>query len=487
MKWGLLVKLLKLRPLGLSVIALMAMASAAQALDAADFAGKVISIYATSMAPGEKVTFGPATVTGNDITYDGLTLTTPGADPVKLATKLKFVGVAEAADGSYTADALTFPDVDQTMEKTEITVKNITLKHLFVPNGKAPSIIDGSRVFRDASVGPISVVVDGKPVVSIDSISISNTLKPSQTDPALAEIDSAGTTSGLKVDMTGAKDQESLDQIKALGLQTVTGKSLEAMTWTLKDGHLNISEVSIDLDQIGKLKFGLEMTGYTPEFLQNLTTVSQAMVAGQSGGNSADQSKNTALLLGAAQTLFLNSMSLRFDDATITGRVLDYLAKKQGVSKQALIDQYVAALPAAMNDGSEMPPDLTHAMQAAVQKFLADPHSIEIKLAPKTPLGVLGIVGAAMAPANLADTIGLQLVVNDKQVTAADYVAPPVDTTAPQPADDTAAPADDTAAPADGSTAPADDTAAPATDATPAPAEESTGKNSDKLTSKHLH
>ena len=134
MKWGLLVKLLKLRPLGLSVIALMAMASAAQALDAADFAGKVISIYATSMAPGEKVTFGPATVTGNDITYDGLTLTTPGADPVKLATKLKFVGVAEAADGSYTADALTFPDVDQTMEKTEITVKNITLKHLFVPH-----------------------------------------------------------------------------------------------------------------------------------------------------------------------------------------------------------------------------------------------------------------------------------------------------------------------------------------------------------------
>ena len=140
-----------------------------------------------------------------------------------------------------------------------------------------------------------------------------------------------------------------------------------------------------------------------------------------------------------------------------------------------------------MNDGSEMPPDLTHAMQAAVQKFLADPHSIEIKLAPKTPLGVLGIVGAAMAPANLADTIGLQLVVNDKQVTAADYVAPPVDTSAPQPADDTAAPADDSAAPADGNAAPADDTAAPATDATPAPAEESTGKNSDKLTSKHLH
>ena len=86
MKWGLLVKLLKLRPLGLSAIALMAMASAAQALDAADFAGKVISIYATSMAPGEKVTFGPGTVSGNDITYDGLTLTTPGAGPVALTT-----------------------------------------------------------------------------------------------------------------------------------------------------------------------------------------------------------------------------------------------------------------------------------------------------------------------------------------------------------------------------------------------------------------
>ncbi len=263
------------------------------------------------------------------------------------------------------------------------------------------------------------------------------------------------------------------------------------MTWSLKDGHLNLSEISIDFDQVGKLKFGLDMTGYTPEFLQNLTAVSQSLVADQATANSADQSQKTAMLLAAAQTLFLNSTSLRFDDASITTRVLDYIAKQQGVTKEALINQLVATLPAEMNDGGSdsMPPAMLQTLQAAVQKFLTDPHSIEIKLAPKAPLGVLGIVAAAMAPANLADQIGLQLLVNDKPVSAADYVAPPVDTTAPKPSDDTSAPADDSAAPADNSAAPADDsTAAPADDSANAPAEESsTGANSDKLTAKHLH
>lgn len=471
---GTIVKLHQLRPLALSVVALVASASTALALDAKDFAAKLVGVYATSLPANETVAFGPATVSGNDITYDGITITVKGASepPSKLGTRLTFHGVTATADGGYTADTFSVPDVDYAFEGGSVSVKNIVLKHIVVPNGKAPNVLDSTRLFGDASVGPIVLTVDGTPAFSIESISVSNSFKPSQLDANLAEIDSNGVTSGMKFDMSGAKDQEALAQARALGLVTVTGKALETLTWTLKDGHINISEVSVDFDKVGKLKFALDFTGYTPQFMQNLNAVVQAAAAGGSGDASAQQQQQTAMLLASLQTLFLNSASLRFDDAAITGKLLDMAAKEQGVARDALVDQLVAQLPAQMNEGNSdpTPPAVVKMVQAAARAYLANPHSIELRLAPKAPLGVLGIVAAAMQPEALVDQIGLKVLVNDREITEAD-----------------AAKETGVAAPAEGAetTPPADQGAAAGSDAGAATGGNDAGAGSDRLTTPH--
>ena len=469
LEMGKTVTLMHLRPLALSVVALLATAPAAFALDANDFASKLKGVYAASMGTAVNLTLGAASVNGDVVTIDGATITEPSSpsNTLKLDAKLTFSGVSEQPDGSYLADTLTLPDGNFPFDGGSFSVKNIVLKHIFIPSGKAPNVLNTTRLVGDVSIGPMVLTIDNTPAFTIDGLSISNSFKPSQSDPALTEIDSNGLTSGLKFDMSQAKDQEALAQAKALDLVTVTGKMLETVTWTLKDGHVNLSEFSTDFDKIGKLKLALDFTGYTPEFLQNLTAVSQSL--GQLGSDSsANQQQATAMLLNSLQTLFLNSASIRFDDGSITDKLIDLGAKDAGVDRAAFIDALVAQIPAQMNEsGSEqVPVQMVQTMQAAARAYLNNPHSIEVKLAPKAPLGILGIVAAAMAPMNLADQIGLKILVDDHEVTPADAaketgVAPaaPAATDSSPGADSGAPAANDTGAPAatdgssDGSTA----------------------------------
>lgn len=414
---GTIVKLTHLRVTALSALAVLASAPAALALDANDFAAKLVATYAYSLPADAKVSLGAGTVSGNDITYDGISFTDKQGTK-SLPVKLQFSNVSEGSDGSYTADQLQLPDVDYSSEGSALSIKSIVFKQIYVPGDKTGSVLSGSRLFGAASIGPISLTVDGAKVLTMDSISVNNSYKPSQADANLAEIDSVASTGGLKIDLSSVKDADTAAQAKALGLQTLTGKIFESANWSLKDGHLDIAEVSVDLDKVGKTKFSIDVTGYTPDFLQTLSSVGQSFATSQSSGDSSASAAATGKLLQASQALFLNSVSLRFDDASITGRVLDMMAA--GAPRQTFVDALVAGIGEQAGSDNSLPPDVVKTMQAAARAYLTDPHSIELRIAPKTPLGVMGLIGAVMAPQDLADQVGLQILVNDKPITPAD-------------------------------------------------------------------
>jgi hypothetical protein len=468
------VKFVGARRAALGVFVSLALAPAAHAQDAGVFASKLGAIYS---AVGYDLKFGAATTNGSTITYDGLDMTFTGtgtpAYSYKLGSKLTFSGVKAGTDGSYTADSLTLPDMDFKVEDTEVSIKNIAFNHIYLPATKTPGMVDMAELIGDATIGPITVTASGAKAATIDQVTLKNAFTPAQGDAALSAIVANAVASGINVDLTAAKDPDSVAQAKALNLSTITGKGVEAFSWSLKDGHLNANEISLGFDNIGKIKFAFDITGYTPALLETLIGAEKSLAS--SGAGAADDSgKQTALLLGSLQSVFLNSVSLRYDDASITNKLLDYTAKQQNTTKDALIDQIVMGAGGAMNQGASgtAPDPMTLLSQAALRAFLNNPQSIEVKLAPKTPLGVLGIVGAAMAPDSLADQIGLQVLVNDKQVTPAD--------TAAEAKRDADAAASAPAAPADTTTAPADDSStAPSDDSTTAPADSTAGSSSD--------
>jgi hypothetical protein len=103
-------------------------------------------------------------------------------------------------------------------------------------------------------------------------------------------------------------------------------------------------------------------------------------------------------MLGLMQQLSFNGATIRFDDASLTGKILDYVAKQQGQKREDVVNLAKAMLPFALMQVQL--PDLAAAISPAVNTYLDDPRSIEIKATPPQPVPFAMIGGAAMASPN---------------------------------------------------------------------------------------
>ena len=80
----------------------------------------------------------------------------------------------------------------------------------------------------------------------------------------------------------------------------------------------------------------------------------------------------------------LHNLTIRYDDKSLAGRVLDFLAKQQNLSRDDYAKQISAALPfllAAINN-----PPFQNQVAEAVGGFLQDPKSLTIDLTPDAPV-----------------------------------------------------------------------------------------------------
>jgi hypothetical protein len=408
---GVNVKLNPLGPVALSLAALLVSASAALALDANDFAGKLTKQYAGGSAA--TLALGAAAVNGSDVTFAGFTITPKGDKPVEVKTPLTFHNVAEGADGSYTADSLTLPDFDYSSDGVEFSTKNFVLSHLYVGNAPTPDALQSSRAFGGLSVGPITVSKGGAPIASIAQITVNNSFKPSQTDAQLTGIESNGSAGGISIDLTKIDDADVKAQVAALGVTQLNGKIAESASWSMPDGHLKISEISVGFDELGKLSLAVDLTGYTPARVLALSTAGPAMTARDNDGQAA-----TMQLMAAAQKLFVNGVSFRFEDASLTSKLIAYYAKQAGVPADAFVKGLIAGA-GPMTSGMGLPPALAGLVRAAMVAYLQDPRSLEIRLQPAAPVGVLDFMAAAMQPDSLIQQVGLKVLVDDQEVAAA--------------------------------------------------------------------
>jgi hypothetical protein len=117
-------------------------------------------------------------------------------------------------------------------------------------------------------------------------------------------------------------------------------------------------------------------------------------------------------MLGLLQQLTFNSASIRFDDDSLTNKVLDYVGKQQGMSGKDIANQAKAIVPFGMAQLNN--PELTAQVTAAVSAYLDSPKSIEISAEPASPVPFALIMAGAMAnPADLTKTLGVTVNANE--------------------------------------------------------------------------
>ena len=405
------------RLLLLSGVATAALTGSAWALEAQAFVDRASEVY---KVVGYDITFGEATLDGDTITVDGATVGIIAGEgviePMEFDAELVFSGVEEREDGSYFAQSLTIPDIDADFAGEEdaqghITLSDIRADGLYLPAGDTVPTEALLQLVGSISTGPLSITRNGDEVISIDSMEAASTFNPEQGSTELVDLRSTLDIAGIWLDLSTVPEEDPAAGavIEALGLTEIRGDITQDMTWTMADGRMVVDEFLFDFADIGALNITADMSGITPEVLDQIYAMQASMAtdaAGATGEQTEEQIQAQAMQgMALMQDVNVVGASIRYDDAGLADKAIDFGAEQAGVDRAGYTEGLKATLPQILA-GSGVPA-LNDVVVPAVSDFLDDPQSLEVSVAPAEPTSLLVLAAAAANPAGLIEALGL--------------------------------------------------------------------------------
>ncbi|OWV82117.1 hypothetical protein ATY77_02420 [Rhizobium sp. R634] len=381
--------------------AFLTLAGPAFALDGEDMMKK---FNAATSAGGTVITFEKAEVDGDTVKASGVKVgfaSLPG-DKLDIGD-VTFEGVKETDGGGYYAKSVAFPDVDMKQEEGHFSAKDILIQGLTIPAHAGGATLDDMMLYEVVSTGPIALNIKGKDVLSIES-----------TESDLGRENNGFTydanVTGLKIDLSEVEDPASKDAIEKLGLTTLDGAVTMKGSWEAESGKIAVDEYAFDFKNVGRLNLAVDISGYTLDFIK---TLQEALKTAEANPNKEEANQAMGLaMMGMMQQLTFNSAELRFDDASITKKALDYAGSQQGVTGDELAQSLKGLVPVMLAQLNL--PELQNQISAAVNAYLDGPKSLTISAAPEKPVPFPMIVGAAMgAPNTIPTVLGVKVTAND--------------------------------------------------------------------------
>jgi hypothetical protein len=385
----------------LASTAFVSVASAAFALDGNDVLAKLNALTSSN---GTVIAAASSSVDGTTVTLSGVTVTLKNADNKTIPVgDVKLEGVSETDDG-YEIEKASFADVDLMDKGNGVSAHDIYLEGISLPNQPEPGTLSSLMLVESLHVGSTKIMADNKEVATIDEINSSSTVAEDES-----KVDFEADVSGIKVDLSSAPDPKAQETIQALGLQKLAGEITAKGSWTLADGKMEFTEYAFDFENIGRLDINFSVSGYTLGFVKNMQDAIKA--AEGNPDKAAGQQAMGMAMMGLMQQLIYNGASVRFDDAGITSKVLDYAGKQQGVDGKQFAQSIKGMLPMMITQIKA--PELEKQISDAANTYLDAPKSLEVSAKPSKPLPVPQIMGAAMGtPADLAKTLNVKITAN---------------------------------------------------------------------------
>jgi hypothetical protein len=308
-------------------------------------------------------------------------------------------------NGGYVVGEVALPNYSVTEEGATVTATGIEFTGLKLPAEGVTDPLAGLAMYHTADLESITVKLADKQVFSMDQLHFE--ISPPEDGKAMAF---SGSAEKFSADLSVVQDPESRKVIDALGYSTIEGDYEMAGSWHPAEGTLEISQNDITVDNAGTFGIALAVEGYTADFVKSLQDV-QKKIAAQPEG--ADNSAQGLAMLGLMQQLSFGWASVRFDDDSITGKVLDYVAAQQGMKAADLANQAKAILPFLMAKFNS--PELTAQVTAAVSAYLDDPVSLEIAAEPGAAVPFAVILAGAMSqsPQDLVKTLAVTVTANE--------------------------------------------------------------------------
>jgi hypothetical protein len=386
-----------------SAIVILPVASA-HALDTDAFGTRLKAVLA---AQGAEINWTGISEDGTQVVLSGVTIGGKGK-PDNEKANLGDVTLDNVTEdnGGYKIGTLSFQDyTSPEQDGMTVAISGASVTGLNVPAEGATDTLSSLLMYENAKLANVSVKKGDAEVFGMNDLHLEIT--PSGDGKPM---EFSGAAEGFTADLSQTEDPQSKAVIEALGYQNIKGSFEMAGSWQPSDGHIGLSQYDITVDDAGTLGMTFDLGGYTTDFVKQLQEMQKQMAAAPEG---ADNSAAGMQILGMMQQLTFHSASIRWDDDSLTKKVIEFAAKSSGQKPEDMVNQAKAMVPFLMAQLNN--PDLTTEVTEAVNTYLTEPKSLEISAEPdkEVPFAVIMAGGMSGAPQELIKTLGVSVSANE--------------------------------------------------------------------------
>lgn len=340
--------------------------------------------FTQSFGHAVTVSHGETTQKGDDVTIENVVITGSPLSPATSLGRVSFFGITEKEHGGFFIKKVSIPALRYTYQGSSIHVNDAILTNVDLPPNKG--LYDQGVGFRylsgqfrtlelfDYRKNRLGMLEDGK-------INLQYSIRQ---NPVGFEI----VVSKIKVFVENFPDGSTRDDFISMGYKTATG------TLTIKGAYggnqslMDLESFHLTIDQGGSLIVALKMDGITVKSLLTVMTLQRE--------NDQGKLKTSQMWLGILSEVqrynFYNA-ALRFDDLSLTNKIIKAEAKRANSTPDKLRDKWKEKLPGWLSFIKNT--NLMEEAQSAIAKYLDNPKSLEIYSYPmvRLPIIMLAISG----------------------------------------------------------------------------------------------
>ncbi|WP_199914493.1 hypothetical protein [Aminobacter sp. MSH1] len=373
--------------------------NAALAQDATAVAERLKAVLAA-----QNLTLSWTSVSGDasETVLEGTSIAMAGEDKPVSVGKVTLGGITEE-NGGYKIETLSTEAYSLTEGTTKVDVSPLTIGNVSLPAEGSTDPLASFLMYETANLDNVSVKIGDKQAFQMTNFAAE------VTPPADGNaMEFTGSAEKFTADLSLVEDPQSKAAIDALGYQNISGDFQLAGTWQPTDGRMALSNYDITVDAAGTLGMTFDLGGYTVDFLKSVQDLQKKMADQPEG---TDNSAQGLAMLGLMQQLTFNGATVRFDDDSVTNKVLEYVGKQQGMSAKDIANQAKAIVPFMLMELNN--PELAAQVTAAVTAYLDNPKSLEIAAKPASPVPFALLAASGMSnPKELPKTLGLTVTAN---------------------------------------------------------------------------
>lgn len=340
---------------------------------------------AASIVSGSNVeaTFDSAAFEGSDIVVKGFTITRKSESEVLKFDSVVITSPTEGEQGIFQSPEIRFSNGALT-GKSNGSLGGATMTDVTVLDAEGKSGGIGERIlFATADATELKVESPDKPgMVTADRI----------------HLEAGNQTGNVAQDSKGSVEGITLppEVFPANGLTPATfgyDKLVFDLSW---DGSRDLAAKTVTIR----------------DFTLGIHDGGALSISGMIGDVPDPRSLDDAGAASNVSKTKVHQLTIRYDDASLTGRILDFLASQQGLSRDDYVKQISAALPFLLITLNN--PAFQNEVATAVSGFLQDPKSLTIKLEPESPMSGDDLVALAKTqPGAIPDRLKAQVLANE--------------------------------------------------------------------------